>query len=224
MATPAPITPAAVLAQNRHQGGLREYVNQRLAPYIKKALKDVCDVECATAPSHRSPPTIPLTSPKRAEYPLQWLGEHLINQSFLYENNPDATGIKERFFYIFDEPPQHDQNAARTPSAPPGEAPTEHDTANTTTDTQLPSFSDITAGEDTRQLYNGDQPISTHMGGTDEGDTRGEEMDMGQEQSNGDTNGEMLNGVTDATQEDSSTAQVNDDGEHAVDTEMAGTA
>ena len=40
MATPATITPAAVLAQNRHQGGLREYVNQRLAPYIKKALKD----------------------------------------------------------------------------------------------------------------------------------------------------------------------------------------
>jgi hypothetical protein len=173
---------------------------------------------------HRSPPTITTNlSKKRAEYPLQWLGEHLINQSFLYENNPDATGIKERFFYIFDEPPQHDQNAARTPSAPLGEAPAEHDTANTSTNTQLPSFSDITPGEDTRQLYNGDQPISTHMDGTDEGYTRGEEMDMGQEQSNGDANGEMLNGVTDAAQEDSSTAQVNDDGEHAVDTEMAGT-
>jgi hypothetical protein len=224
MATPAPITPAAVLAQNRHQGGLREYVNQRLAPYIKKALKDVCDVECATSPS--PPLTSPLTSPKRAEYPLQWLGEHLINQSFLYENNPDATGIKERFFYNFDEPPQQDQNDARTPSAPPGEAPAEHDTANTSTDTnaQLPSFSDTTAGEETRQLYNGDQAISTHMGGTDESYTGGEEIDMGQEQSNGDTNGEMLNGVTDAVQEDSSTAQVNDDGGHVVDTEMAGTA
>jgi hypothetical protein len=43
MATPA-LTGAA-LAQNRHQGGLREYVNQKLAPYVKKALKDVCDVE-----------------------------------------------------------------------------------------------------------------------------------------------------------------------------------
>jgi len=62
------------------------------------------------------------------------------------------------------------------------------------------------------------------MGGTDEGYTGGEEIDMGQEQSNGDTNGEMLNGVMDAVQEDSSTAQINDDGEHAVDTEMAGTA
>jgi hypothetical protein len=175
------------------------------------------------------PPTFhnPLTSPpKRAEYPLQWLGEHLINQSFLYENNPDTTGIKERFFYNFDEPLQHDQNAARTPSAPPGEAPAEHDTANisTNTNTQLPSFSDTTAGEETRQLYNGDQAVSTHMGGTDEGYTGVEEIDMGQEQSNGDTNGEMLNGVTDAVQQDSSTAQVNDDGDHAVDTEMAGTA
>jgi hypothetical protein len=65
MATPAPITPAAVLAQNRHQGGLREYVNQRLAPYIKKALKDVCDVECATVPPHCSPPTIPTNLSKK---------------------------------------------------------------------------------------------------------------------------------------------------------------
>jgi hypothetical protein len=177
-----------------------------------------------TSPPHRSPPTIQLTSPKRAEYPLQWLGEHLINQSFLYENNPDATGIKERFFYNFDEPPQQDQNAARTPSAPPGEAPVEPDTAHTSTNTQLPSFSDATAGEETRQLYNGDQTVSTHMGGTDEDYTRGEEIDMGQEQSNGDANNEMLNGVTDAVQEDSITAQVNDDVEHAVDTEMAGTA
>ena len=166
----------------------------------------------------------PLTSPKRAEYPLQWLGEHLINQSFLYENNPDKTGIKERFFYNFDEPPQHDQNDARTPSAPLEEAPAEHDAANTSINTQLPSFSDTTASEETRQLYNGDQTVSTHMGGTDEGYTGGVEIDMGQEQSNGDTNGEMLNGVTNAAQEDSSTAQVNDDGEHAVDTEMAGTA
>lgn len=61
------------------------------------------------------------------------------------------------------------------------------------------------------------------MDGTDEGYTRGEEMDMGQEQSNGDTNGEMLNGVTNAAEEDASTAQVNDDGANTVDTEMAGT-
>lgn len=60
------------------------------------------------------------------------------------------------------------------------------------------------------------------MDGTDEGYTRGEGMDMGQEQSNGDTNGEMLNGVTNAAEEDASTAQVNDDGAN-MDTEMAGT-
>jgi hypothetical protein len=43
MATPA-LTGAA-LAQNRHQGALREYANQKVAPYLKKALKDMCDVE-----------------------------------------------------------------------------------------------------------------------------------------------------------------------------------
>jgi hypothetical protein len=62
------------------------------------------------------------------------------------------------------------------------------------------------------------------MDGTDEDYTKGEEMDLGPEPSNGDTNGEMLNGVMDAAQEDSSAAQVNHDGEHAVDTEMVGTA
>ena len=41
----------------------------------------------------------------RAEFPLQWLGECLINQSILYEGNPDATNIKERFLYNFDTPP-----------------------------------------------------------------------------------------------------------------------
>jgi hypothetical protein len=41
----------------------------------------------------------------RAEYPLQWLGECLINQSILYEGNPDTTNVKERFRYNFDAPP-----------------------------------------------------------------------------------------------------------------------
>lgn len=42
---------------------------------------------------------------RRAEFPLQWLGECLINQSILYEGNPDSTNIKERFRYNFDAPP-----------------------------------------------------------------------------------------------------------------------
>lgn len=35
----------------------------------------------------------------RAQYPLQWLGEHLIQQSILFEGNPDSTNIRERFVY-----------------------------------------------------------------------------------------------------------------------------
>lgn len=35
----------------------------------------------------------------RAQYPLQWLGERLIQQSILFEGNPDSTSIKERFLY-----------------------------------------------------------------------------------------------------------------------------
>jgi hypothetical protein len=53
-----------------------------------------------------------LTAPFcRAEFPLQWLGECLINQSLLYEGNPDTTNIKERFRYQFDVPlPQSDES------------------------------------------------------------------------------------------------------------------
>lgn len=40
----------------------------------------------------------------RAEHPLQWLGEYLINQSILYEGNPDPTNIKDHFRYSFDAP------------------------------------------------------------------------------------------------------------------------
>lgn len=41
----------------------------------------------------------------RAQYPLQWLGERLIQQSILFEDNPDSTKIKERFVYEHDAAP-----------------------------------------------------------------------------------------------------------------------
>lgn len=41
----------------------------------------------------------------RAEYPLQWLGEHLIQQSILFEGNPDTTNIQERFRYKHEAKP-----------------------------------------------------------------------------------------------------------------------
>jgi hypothetical protein len=82
MATPA--TTAAALAQNRHQGGLREYVNQKLAPYVKKALKDVCDVEYAEypmfpscqlpltyTPQRRIPPPMARRTPHQSVPPLR---------------------------------------------------------------------------------------------------------------------------------------------------------
>jgi hypothetical protein len=42
---------------------------------------------------------------RRAEFPLQWLGECLIHHSILYEGNPDTTNIQERFRYKFEVPP-----------------------------------------------------------------------------------------------------------------------
>lgn len=47
---------------------------------------------------------------------------------------------------------------------------------------------------------------------------------MGQDQSHGDTNADMLNGVTETALEEPSTGQVNGDVEATVDTEMAGTS
>ena len=49
----------------------------------------------------------------RAEYPLQFLGECLINQSILYEGNPDTTNIKERFRYNFDAPAAVQEDATQ---------------------------------------------------------------------------------------------------------------
>lgn len=48
------------------------------------------------------------------EFPLHWLGEHLISLSMLHEGNPDSTNIKAHFKYNHDAPP---------PPSPP--APTE---------------------------------------------------------------------------------------------------
>jgi len=67
---------------DRKQVPLRDYLNSRIAPFLKKAMTQSLEAE--------------------AEFPLQWLGECLINQSLLYEGNPDSTKIKERFRYNFD--------------------------------------------------------------------------------------------------------------------------
>ncbi|KPI43543.1 uncharacterized protein AB675_7128 [Cyphellophora attinorum] len=71
-------------SSGRQNVPLRDYLNARIAPFLKKAMTESIGSE--------------------AEFPLQWLGEHLIHQSLLYENNPDATNIRERFRYNFDAP------------------------------------------------------------------------------------------------------------------------
>ncbi|EXJ73997.1 uncharacterized protein A1O5_02291 [Cladophialophora psammophila CBS 110553] len=93
-------------ASDRQQVPLRDYLNARVAPFLKKAITQSLDAE--------------------AEFPLQWLGECLIHQSILYEGNPDRTNIRERFLYKFEDPkPQEPADvAAATPAAaPPAEPP-----------------------------------------------------------------------------------------------------
>ncbi|KIX01662.1 uncharacterized protein Z518_09388 [Rhinocladiella mackenziei CBS 650.93] len=95
MSQPAPIAPSVVIntANRRQQVPLRDYLNTRVAPFLKKAVTESLGVE--------------------AEFPLQWLGECLIHQSILYEGNPDRTNIRERFLYTFEDPkPQEEPTPA----------------------------------------------------------------------------------------------------------------
>ncbi|KAI1618087.1 hypothetical protein EDD37DRAFT_255781 [Exophiala viscosa] len=85
-------------SNNRQQVPLRDYLNARVAPFLKKAITQSLDVE--------------------AEFPLQWLGECLIHQSILYEGNPDRTNIRERFLYTFEDPKPQDDSVPAPPSAP----------------------------------------------------------------------------------------------------------
>jgi len=79
-------------ASNRQQVPLRDYLNARVAPFLKKAITESLGAE--------------------AEFPLQWLGECLIHQSMLYEGNPDRKNIRERFSYSFEEPKAQEQASA----------------------------------------------------------------------------------------------------------------
>ncbi|OCT48929.1 hypothetical protein CLCR_05169 [Cladophialophora carrionii] len=83
----------------RQQVPLRDYLNARVAPFLKKAITESLNAE--------------------AEFPLQWLGECLIHQSFLYEGNPDRTNIREKFLYTFDDPKPVEQVSAESAAPPP---------------------------------------------------------------------------------------------------------
>ncbi|OAP63703.1 hypothetical protein AYL99_02930 [Fonsecaea erecta] len=105
MSHTVPTPPSVVVntATERQQVPLRDYLNGRVAPFLKKAITESLAAE--------------------AEFPLQWLGECLIHQSILYEGNPDRTNIRERFLYKFEDPkPQEPTDIS--PAAPaPAQAP-----------------------------------------------------------------------------------------------------
>ncbi|KEF63757.1 uncharacterized protein A1O9_01735 [Exophiala aquamarina CBS 119918] len=82
--TPNPPSVVMNTAGNRQQVPLRDYLNARIAPFLKRAITESLGVE--------------------AEFPLQWLGECLIHQSIQYEGNPDHTNIRERFVNKFEDP------------------------------------------------------------------------------------------------------------------------
>lgn len=174
-----------------------------------------------------------------AEYPLQWLGEHLINQSFLYENNPDTTGIKERFFYNFDPEPLSGGGAnSSVPTAATAAATTTGavaaatsdnistaNIANTSTaDTQLPG-AEARDSMPQQPLYNGEQhTVDGQMVGTEEGHDVSEQMDLGHEHNSRDqANTDMLNGVAEAERDEVAAEHGEGVGEGVMDTEMAGT-
>lgn len=96
----------AKIGSSTTEVNLRDWLNTRLAPFLKRAITESLDSEYA--PSVFSFPRpcrvvrSGLTRYSRAQYPLQWLGEHLIQQSILFEGNPDSTSIKERFLYNHD--------------------------------------------------------------------------------------------------------------------------
>lgn len=101
MAQPNQVTPTvqANLAGTSTTVNLRDWLNTRLSPFLKKAIIESLDSE--------------------AEYPLQWLGEHLIQQSILFEGNPDTTNIRERFVYKHEPRPNTDQAQNSVPAPTP---------------------------------------------------------------------------------------------------------
>ncbi|KIW22994.1 uncharacterized protein PV07_11230 [Cladophialophora immunda] len=102
--TPNPPSVVVNAASERRQVPLRDYLNARVAPFLKKAITEGLGAE--------------------AEFPLQWLGECLIHQSILYEGNPDHTNIRERFLYKFDDPKPQEPADASNAAPAPAPAPT----------------------------------------------------------------------------------------------------
>ena len=156
----------------------------------------------------------------RAEYPLQWLGEHLINQSFLYENNPDATGIKERFFYNFDPEPSGDDTAAAAAAAAAGGGESMPAASVTTTSAIDPQCSGAETASPIpqQQLHNGEQDAVDGLM-VARGDL-GVQMDLGP--GHGDAHTDMLNGVAEAARDEVASGHDDGLGQAVLDIEMAG--
>jgi hypothetical protein len=114
----------------------------------------------------------------RAEFPLQWLGECLINQSILYEGNPDTTNIKERFRYQFDIPIQQNEETMKTQANGTEGSSTPQPTVGTASDLPTSDEHGLTNGQvaaegdevqgSEEQKRGGSEPPApdTEMGGT----------------------------------------------------------
>ena len=116
----------------------------------------------------------------RAEYPLQFLGECLINQSILYEGNPDTTNIKERFRYNFDAPAAVQEDATQaevngmeevavpepqTVTTAPSEPPATDEQTMTNGERSTGTTAEQTTAEE-KQETSGTLVHDTEMGGT----------------------------------------------------------
>jgi len=80
-----------------------------------------------------------LLSRLRAQFPLQWLGEHLIQQSIQFEGNPDSTKIRERFVYEHEIKPSTAlaQNAGLSQASVADEVQEQHIPAHETQNTPV---------------------------------------------------------------------------------------
>ncbi|KAK5045141.1 hypothetical protein LTR84_009474 [Exophiala bonariae] len=145
MSQPTPNSPSVVMnsAGNRQQVPLRDYLNARIAPFLKKAITESLGVE--------------------AEFPLQWLGECLIHHSILYEGNPDRTNIREKFVHKFEDPKPEEQYIPTENATSPAPAPStlpEPSTADVPNSPNAPAEKEITMDEAASTVQQSAQPSS----------------------------------------------------------------
>lgn len=103
-------TPNQVGANEEAADNIRDWLNVRMAPFLKQAITQA--LEDRRGDGWFLVFALLTSEDRQVLYPLQWLGEQLILQSVQYEGNPDVSNIRERFLY------EHRSNNGRVVSAP----------------------------------------------------------------------------------------------------------